>query len=232
MRARTAFLIAAILAVFVIACGGDGGGATSGVNAADLLERSVTRFQTVKTFHYKLEHEKGSIPIVLNLQLVTAEGDVIVPDRISSDVQAKAGPTTLRVKVIGIGDMTWITNPFTREFQTAPGNTSIGDIIDPVGLVSSVAASMQEAKLEGIESIDGVDAYRLSGKLPSDALTKALTFADPGRMLDVEAWIGKDDSLLRRARLKGPLVPDENPDVVRVINLSKFDEQVAIEPPK
>lgn len=221
----------AIAALFA-GCGGGGGGDAVTASPQDILSRSVSTFQNVKTFHYKLDHEKGSIPIVLGLRLITAEGDVIVPDRMTSDVEAKAGPTTVRVKVIGIADKTWITNPFTREFQRAPGNASIGDIIDPVGLVTSVAGSLREAQVRGVESVDGVSAYHLSGTLQSDALTKSMSFADSGRSLTVDAWIGKDDSLLRRARIKGALVPDENSDVVREINLSKFDSPVTIDPPQ
>ena len=227
---RLYLALLAFLAMSSVACGG-GSGADGGANAQDVLSRSAARFQSVKTFHYKLEHEKGSIPIVLNLRLVTAEGDVVVPDRVTSDVQAKAGPTTVRVKVIGIGDKTWITNPFTREFQAAPGNASIGDIIDPVGLVKAVASSIKDAQVRGTETVGDVTTYHISGTLMSDALIKSLSFADAGRSLSVDAWVGKDDSLLRRARLKGPLLPDEDQNVVREINLSKFDAPVTIDPP-
>jgi hypothetical protein len=43
----------------------------------------------------------------------------------------------------GAGDSTWITNPFTREFQKAPGNASILDIINPAALVDAVASDIK-----------------------------------------------------------------------------------------
>jgi outer membrane lipoprotein-sorting protein len=219
------------LVAFVVACGGNGN-AADGADAQEILSKSAARFDSVKTFHYKLTHEKGSIPIVLNLRLVSAEGDVIVPDRVTADVEAKAGPTTVRVKVVGVGDKTWITNPFTREFQAAPGNAAIGDIIDPVGLVKAVASSIEAPEIRGTETVDGVTTYHISGSLPSDALVDSLSFADAGRDLTVDAWVGKEDSLLRRARLRGPLLPDEDENVVREISLSKFDVPVTIEAPQ
>ncbi len=223
--------ILALAVVLAVACGG-GKAAPSGVNAQDVLSRSATKFGTVKTFHFKLEHQNGFIPIVLGLHLITAEGDVVVPDRVSADLQAKAaGSTTVKVHVIGIGSKTWITNPFTRQYQQVPGDTAVSEIVDPVGLVSALATSVQGAEVAGTGSVDGVDCYHITGTLTSDALTKSLSFAEAGRSLQVETWIGKDDSLPRRALLKGALVADENANVVREINLSKFDAPVDIQPP-
>jgi hypothetical protein len=227
-RIRTLWLLPLVL----LAAGGCGGkSAPPGVDPAQLLRDSVARFQQVKSFHFKLEHEKGSIPIVLNLGLVSAEGDVVVPDKLQADVEAKAAGTTVRVKVVGIGDKTWITNPFTRQFQSL-GGVSVNDIVDPAGIVRAVASSLKDVKVEGEDSVDGVKAYHLSGTLMSDALTNSLTFADSGRTLKVDAWLGKDDALLRRAQLKGALAPDESADVVRTITLSKFDAPVTIEAPQ
>jgi len=229
MTTRTWTLWLLPLVLLTAACGGKSG--TPSVDPNQLLKDSVARFQQVRSFHFKLEQEKGSIPIVLNLGLVSAEGDVVLPDKLQADVQAKAGGTTVRVKVVGIGDKTWITNPFTRQFQSL-GGASINDIVDPAGMVRAVAANLKDVKVQGEDSVDGVKAYHLSGTLISDALTNSLAFADAGRTLKVDAWLGKDDALLRRAQLKGALVQDESADVVRTITLSKFDAPVTIEAPQ
>ncbi len=50
--------------------------------------------------------------------------------------------------------------------------------------------------------------------------------------LPVTVWIGQDDSLLRRARLEGPINNEEGDDIRRQIELSGFDEPVTIEPPE
>jgi len=220
-----------MLVLALVACGGGDGGAGD-LSADDVLSRSAERFEAVKSFHFTLRHENGSTLMPLNLRLVKAEGDVVLPDRLSAEVEAKAGPTTVRVKVVGIADRTWITNPFTRQFQRLPGDASISDVIDPAALVTAVSRSVEGAKIEGSESIDGTDCYRIKGKISSDALVEALSFADTGLTLDVEAWIGKEDLLLRKAKLKGPLLPDEAKDIVREITLSRFDAPVSIEAPQ
>jgi hypothetical protein len=52
-----------------------------------------------------------------------------------------------------------------------------------------------------------------------------------GRLVDLELWIGKEDSILRRLRLSGPISDDEADDIVRTVEISQFDEPFAIEPP-
>ena len=47
----------------------------------------------------------------------------------------------------------------------------------------------------------------------------------------MELWIGKDDMLLRRLRLTGPISPDEDAAAVRTVELSEFDEAVQITAP-
>jgi hypothetical protein len=101
-------LLAALLgALALAACGGGGGqkaAATTGPlpTASEILSRVVDRVATVKSFHFRLEHENGLSPIPLDLKLRTAEGDVEVPGRIQAKLDAEAGGALLRVEVIGI----------------------------------------------------------------------------------------------------------------------------------
>ena len=50
--------------------------------------------------------------------------------------------------------------------------------------------------------------------------------------MNVEAWIGVDDSLPRRVKIAGPLTSDESAQIVRQVDLSGFNETVNIQPPQ
>ena len=217
------------VALGVAACGG-GGPAVADVSAEEALSRAAQRFESVKSFHFKLDHDNGATQIVFGLGLDVAEGDFVLPDRMSGEVNGRFAGQSVTVKVVAIGDRTWITNPFSREFQRAPG--SILDVIDPAALVAAVAKSIRDARIDGSETIDGIDTYRLKGTILSDDLRDGLSFGDTGRTLDVEIWVGKDDYLVRRAKLKGPLLPDESDNITRDLTLSKFDAPVTIEEPR
>jgi lipoprotein LprG len=220
----------ALLLPLALACGGGDDGDSGDVDAAEVLEEAATRFESVRTFHFTLDHENGATEIVFGLGLDTAEGDFVLPDRMSAEARGRFGPTTVNVRLIAIGDDTWVTNPFSREFQRAPA--SILDIIDPAALVSVVARSMQDPKVEGSENVDGTTTHRISGRVSSDDLSQGLAFGEPGRTLEVTVWVGRDDDLIRRARIRGPMISGEADDIVRELNFSRYDASVTIEPPR
>jgi LppX/LprAFG-like lipoprotein len=206
-------------------------GPGGGLSAQDVLQQSAARSEEVMSFHFILTHENGSTPLPLGLQLETAEGDVGVPDRLAAEVEAEAVGINVDVEVIGIEGRTWVTNPFTRGWQELP-DTNIRDFANPAALVSGLLPSIMNPELSEGGSVDGVDTHQVTGTIDSGALQDALGIAEPGREVEVEAWIGKDDMLPRRVRLIGPLSDAEDADVVRQVELSRFDEPVEIMPPE
>jgi hypothetical protein len=196
-----------------------------------LLTLSLEKFEEAGTFHFRLTHENGTTPLPLNLQLVSAEGDFEIPGKLAADVRARAaGSLNVSVKVIAIDNQTWITNPFTRDWQRLPG-ASLRDLADPGTLVSSILPNLTGATVNEGGKVDGVDTYRVDGTLDSGELREALGFARAGHSVGVEVWIGVEDSLPRRIRLSGRLVSDEDEHVVRQVDLTRFGEPVQINPP-
>ncbi len=236
---RNAIAVAALLAVvaaFLAACGGGDSNkpATTGPlpQPDAVLSKAVNSFQAMKTFHFRLEHDNGGSPIPPGLTLITADGDVIVPDRMSAKLDAKAGQQTVNVQVIGIGDQGWITNPFSRQWQPLPSGTSIKDIFDPAQGVKAIVGSLQDAKVTAEENVDGMPCYRVEGSVASDVLQAAAPIAKPGLTVGIKVWIGKDDSLIRQVYLVGPIAPDEPSNIVRRLMLSKFNEDITIDAPE
>lgn len=226
-------LVLAGCALLVLAaCGGSSNASDDGTgeDATALLQSATSAIERAKSFHFELKHENGTTPIILGLNLVSASGDVSIPDRIAADVKAKTGPVNVSVKVIGISDRTWITNPFTRDWMLQSG-TSLSDIADPAALVRVLVGQLQDTKVEGTDNVDGVASKRISGTIDSGALKVALPSAEPGNPAKVLIWLGENDSLPRRARIEGPLSDDEEGDIVREVTFSKFDEPVTIQPP-
>ena len=203
----------------------------SALTAEDVLRQSAQRSAAVTSFHFVLTHENGSTPLPLSLELESAEGDVVVPGSLAAEVDAEAVGIDVSVRVIGIDDRTWVTNPFTRAWQELPG-TDIRDFADPAALVSGLLPSIMDPALSGGGSVGGVQTHLVTGSIDSGALQDALGIAEPGRDVAVEVWIGIDDLLPRRVRLIGPLSDTESPDVVRQVEISRFNEPVEIMPPE
>ena len=154
-----------------------------------------------------------------------------MPSSLAGDIEAKAGPVTVRVKVVSIGGRSWITNPFSREWQRLPGTTALAELFDPAGGVRAIVEAMADVRPAGQEKMGGVEAYRLEGEVDSMVLQAFISRARPGFPVKVTVWVGTDDFLPRRVRIVGRLSMDEAADIVREIDLSRFDAPVEIKPP-
>ena len=236
MRRDTLLAVIATLAVVrrLPSPAGGGGGSSKPATTGPLprrtpvLPQAVQAFHSMKTFHFRLEHDNGGSPIPPGLTLITADGDVIVPDRMSAKLDAKAGQQTVNVSVIGVGDQGWITNPFSRQWQPLPSGTTIKDIFDPTQGVKAIVGSLQGAQVTAEENVDGTPCYRIEGTVASEVLQAAAPIAKPGLTVGIKVWIGTDDSLIRQVYLVGPIAPDEPSNIVRRLMLSKFNEDITI----
>ena len=234
MKSAIAAVVLGILSTLAVSCGGGGKSTPSGTvpPASSVLPAAIQAFDAVQTFHFNLTHENGTTPIPNGLQLVSADGDVVTPDRMHANIEAKAGGQTVRVEVIGVGSEGWMTNPFNRQWQPLPSGTSIKDIFDPTQGVKAIVGSLQNPTVVGQEKVGGTQTWRIKGTVQSDVLTAAVPVAKPGFTVGIEAWVGIDDSLIRQVYLEGPIMPDEANNIVRKLVLSDFGEQITITPPQ
>jgi hypothetical protein len=196
-----------------------------------VLPAAVQAFGSLQTFHFSLTHENGTSPIPNGLQLVSADGDVVVPDRMHAAIEAKVGNQTVKVEIIGVGEQGWMTNPFNRQWQPLPSGTTIKDIFDPAQGVKAIIGSLQNAQVVGQEKVGGVQTWHVEGTVQSDVLATAVPISRPGLTVGIEAWIEVDGSLIRQVYLKGPIAPGEADNIVRKLALSNFGEQITITPP-
>src|SRR3954454_3222991 len=110
---RLAWLAPLFLALVLTGCGGSDSKTTDSSKTAapsstpsvsDLMSRAGTAAKAAKAFHFTLDHSNGTLPMPLNLRLVSAEGDYVAPDRIKASVKAKASAVNLAVDIIAVGD--------------------------------------------------------------------------------------------------------------------------------
>ena len=235
-------LLLGLCALLAAACNDDkekkDGGATGGARQPDpatLAQQAADGVEALKSFHFLLEHENGGTPIVLNLLMTRAEGDIVKPDRIRADVDATAtqlGNANIKAKVFSVGDRGVISNPFnTRQYIPLPENVRLADVVDPGAGAVAAMRSVQNPRITGEETIGGTKVWRLEGEIDAAALTQVAAIAEPGYVVKGIAWIGQNKPLVHRVRLEGPLGSKDPPNIVRKIELSKFDEKVDIELP-
>ena len=231
-------IIPGFLALLLIACGGGDDDAEETpvptptdevLTAEQILEDAVVAADDLETFHFELTQEDATIPIPPNLDLESAEGDLVLPDRLKAELESDVQGINISVDAIAIGSDTWITNPFTRRWQQL--DVDLRDYADLGALLPVILPAIEEPMLVGTTTIDGTEAYQIEGVANSADLQDALPFALPEREVRIELWLGVDDLLPRRVRVIGELISGEGENAVREINLSQINQPVEINPP-
>lgn len=234
MRKLLLLTLSLTLGLALAACGGDDDDddatteepdeeATVEETPQEFLSSAADALEEVDSFHFLLTHENGGTEIVLDLEMQRAEGDVIVPDRLRAEVEAEAaGGIDVDTTVIAVGEDLFFENPFGGGFVDA--DFSIQDILDPTqGAVALLRAAPEDSEYGGSETIDGEDTLRVVATIDAGQLDRLIPSADDGFPVEVTLWVGKEDRLLRRILILGPLNADEPNDIERLIEISDFN---------
>ncbi len=231
---RVAFVPCFLLSALLLACGGDDDAgnapaATVGPDAAQLLSDAALAVAGLQGFHFVLTQEDATIPLPSNLELESAEGDVVLPDRLAAELEAEIQGTNVSVDAIAIAGETWITNPFTCRWQKL--NADLRSYADLGALLPALLPAIRNAHVVSEADLNDVRTHVIAGDASSADLQDALPFSLPNREVRIEVWIGVEDSLPRRVRVIGPLISGESGDAVRQIDLTRLNQPVRINPP-
>ena len=229
--------IAALTCVLVAVACGTGGvdvdtpSPTPPPDPSVILESAADRFEALQFFTFIMTHENGGTPIAFGLLMEDVTGQVAAPDRLKADIGAWAGGFFFDVSLIAIGEETWLTNPFTDEFELIERGIVSSALLDPATGISGIIRDAKDPVLEGETSIEGVPTYHVTSVIDSAQLTSIAPGAEPGLPIDVGIWVGIDDSLVYKIHMFGPMSSDEDPNITRTILPSDFDIPAEIAPP-
>jgi hypothetical protein len=228
---RTLSTAAAAIAALVLLAAAGCGGAGEETSAETLVRESADATGALESFHFSLDVQ--NVPRSgTGLQLISAEGDVVVPDRAQADIGGAFAGVPITTQVVAIGDKVWLKNPLSGGWEPIDVNTTPIALLDPSKGVLAVMEGLSEPTDEGTEEIDGVTLRKVSGTA-SAADVAPLVATSPSELeVPVTLWIGEDDVLLHRIEVSGPVAEGEPDDVVRVVEISRFDEPVTIEAPE
>jgi hypothetical protein len=220
--------LATLLALLSLAAGCGGG--ASGPSPDEIVAKTVAETGKQKTFHLLVDVENVTAPRT-GLGLTFVDGDVEVPDRMHAKVGGTFAGIAVNTELIVIGTDYWLKTPFIGGWRSIDVSTSPLAFFDPETGLLPVIRDATDLSSNGTEEVGGVECDRVEGKVPAEKLAPLISAEPSDAMLPIELWIGKDDSLLRRLRVSGPVSPGEAEDAVRTIELSKFGEPVDISPP-
>ena len=207
---------------------------TPTVTPEGVRDRAADALRNLSTVHFRVIHEEGGTDIGFSSTLTEAEGDGLFPDKaefVAKATSALFGNATLELDVVQYGEATYLRDRISMVWQKLPPGTLAINFLNINGSIADALASLGGLELTDGGSIDGTPAHKLTGTAPSTAMRGLVPGAPEGETLRVEVWTGRDDHLVRRVRLTGALIDADPPDMARVLELSRFDEPVSIEPP-
>ena len=229
-----AAILAVAVALVAVSCGGPEPTPTPSITAEDVRDRGAETLRNLSTVHFLVTHEVGGTDIGFSSTLTEAEGDGVFPDKaefVAKATSALFGNAALELDIVQYGETTHLRDRISMVWQALPAGTLAINFTNINGSIADALASLGELDLADGGSVDGAPVHKLTGTTPSTSMRGLVPGAPEGDTLQMEVWIGRDDYLVRKVRLTGRLVEADTPDVVRLLELSRFDEPVTIEPP-
>ncbi len=192
------------------------------------LQLSGDAMGALSSFHVKLDHEAGAIQLIPGLNIKEAEVDVVSPDRLSARFRGGFGGFAVSATFIVIGEVSYLSNPLTGEWEKIETDISPLGFFSPSRGISTITSQVHDVKVENA----GGKTLELSGALPAKALESLLGPSSEGASVSVALKLNAESYFLLEARIEGKVVPTDVDDAVRVLTISKFNEEISIEPPE
>lgn len=218
----------------------------SAQDPAALLAQAAQTMSALSSFHFELTSVNGKTQFVEGIELDTVTGDVLRPLSFKADATIGFALASITITIVSIDGHTWMTDPFSSDGSfTDLGQADLGALdptvlINPDRLILPALDTVQNPTIAGSEKINDVETTRVDGTVdigaaldlaatPMAAEETPVDIAFPESM-PFSAWIDTQNQVVR-VELTGPILQNEDNDIVRRIDFSAFNEPVDIQPP-
>ena len=236
-RHHIAAAVLAAAAMLIAGCGGPPIATptpTPALTAEDVRDRAADGLRNLSSVHFRITHESGGTDLGFSAVLTEAEGVGLFPDKadfVAEATTALFGDAAIEFDIVQDGETTYLRDRLSMAWQALPPETLSVNFASINASIADALASLDELGLADGGSIDGAPVHLLTGVTSASSLRGLVPGAADNATLRVEVWAGRADYLVRKARLTGVLLPADTPDITRILELSRFDEPVTIEPP-
>lgn len=203
---------------------------------AEIAARAGQAMAQVQSFHFAITVEGGPAYIdpESSLSLRSMEGDLVRPDRVQARLKVgAAGLAVIELRFIGIGQDQFLTRPITGQWQPLPAGWGFDPTIlfDPEQGIEAVLKRAQWQAQVGEERVGKARCYHLHGSAQGKDMAPITAWTIVAEQVEVEAWVGKGDSLLYQLRITEPPQEEGGHPIIWLLAFSAFDQPVTIERP-
>lgn len=217
-----------ILLTFLLALPACGGGGPP--SAQQLISNAQTAIQKVTSYHFNLVVDNPGAATTLVVK--SADGDILVPDRLKANASALVLGNVVQVQIITIGSKEYITDPITGKWAPTTGLIDPRSLSDSRTGVAAILGGIQNPSTPSDSIVDGTPCWSIDGMLDAKYLASITgDGTSSGTMDAITTCIGKNDNLPYQIRIKGVATQGDTNQTVRTFKLSKFGESVTITAP-
>ena len=201
--------------------------------AEDILLRAAEQLLRLESTAFTLEQLTGTTKLFTGLEMTKASGMVEVPGKAQVKIEAETTSphSYVELEVITIGEDAYMTDVLTGRWLQVPPEFLPFTLHDIAATLADIVGNVQTPELAGIELLEGVETYRISGAVKSQDLSGIVPGAGTDFDVSLELWLDHPQALLRQARITGKVVASDVPEAVRRLTLEDINAPVDITPP-
>ena len=201
--------------------------------AQQVLSEIQKNFRTVTTFHMVMKVDNLGNTSGTQVQIRSADGDVVMPDKVKAQANVLFSGQPVTIKLIGIGSVQYITDPITGQWRTLKGVLNVGALLNPDTGIIALANKLQNVTGPTDDVVNGVACWHVQGLLAAKYLAFLTGGGVPaGAMLQTSVCVGKADGLLYQLSAVGQAATSDTPQTSRSFDISKYNENITITAPQ
>ena len=200
---------------------------------AQLLTTLQKNFRTVTAFHVVMQVENAGTPSANQIQIRSADGDVIMPDKVSANANIMLSGRAVAVKLISVGANQYVTDPITGQWRVIKGVLDPRTLTNPNTGLLSLVNKLQNVSQPADDSVNNTPCWRVTGQLDAKNLAFLTGGGAPaGTMLQTSACIGKTDGLPYEVKVVGKAAAGDTSSTTYSFELSNYNENISIVAPQ
>jgi hypothetical protein len=201
--------------------------------AQQVLNTLQKNFRSVSTFHVTLKVDNLGNTSGNQIQIRTADGDVIMPDKVKAQANVLFSGQPVIVKLISIGDIQYLTDPITGQWRVVKGVLNASTLTNPDTGIISLASKLQNVSGPTADSVNGTPCWRVNGLMDAKYLAFFTGGGVPaGTMLQTSVCAGKADGLPYQLSVVGQAAKSDTLQTSRTFTISSYNEKVTITAPQ
>ncbi len=195
-----------------------------------ILDQSGTIMKSVSSFEFQLSHKNISGTRIGDLVFSKATG--LISDNNSMFIEAKFlfGNLTLSGGFLTVDNITFFLNPLTQKWEVTEDSVTPLSFFDPEKGIEKILSSTTSPKFRS----NSEKYWNIEGSMPASSLSNLIGDTSDNNV-EIIVWIDKDSLYLTRAVIFGQLNGYDDSvninEIQRIIDISRFNEEIVIENP-